>query len=152
MVDYISHLPINLGGNLSDPMRPRNTRGQLKCVHCSYSSYQRQNFERHILIHSDVRLKYSCQICPRSYTREDNLKRHMKEHFKKQWKKIWDSQPHICNQRNDHCIQFLLVAWDNFDWGMGIFCSLVYIIVEDTCRSIKKVCYLFRLNCNFVFI
>ena len=81
--DFKWYLCINSGGNMSYPVRPRNTRGLLKCVHCSYTSYLRQNFERHILTHSEVRLKYSCQICPRSYTREDNLKRHMKEHFTK---------------------------------------------------------------------
>lgn len=74
---------VNLGGYREDSSSgTKKHKTLLRCPVCVYSTVIRQNFDRHLWTHSKCRPKYTCEICQKSYSREDTLRRHFKEHVK----------------------------------------------------------------------
>lgn len=54
---------------------------QYKCPYCIYSAKRKDNLERHILIHTDIK-PYECQFCQKSFRTLSNLKQHSVIHLK----------------------------------------------------------------------
>lgn len=53
------------------------------CTHCDQEFKLRHHLRKHLLSHNDVKPKFGCAVCSKSFFRHDSLRRHCNIHTKK---------------------------------------------------------------------